>query len=159
MTEDKVFVTQEGYNKLQEELQYLKGPKKRKLAKKLKEASEHGDLRENSEFLYTKDELNMVEARIRELKDTLKNAQIISTTNVSTDKVRIGTTVKVKDLEFGDTIDYMIVGSTESDPEEGKIANDTPMGKALLNNKVGDIVKVEVPVGTIEFEILAIKDK
>ena len=154
MEENKVLLTQEGYNKLQEELAYLKGPKKMEVAAKIKEAKEFGDLSENSEYDEAKNEQALLEAKIAELEAMVRNAEIVD--NISTKEVGIGTLVKLYDYEFEEEIEYHIVGSTEIDLASGKISVESPVGKALFGHKKGDEVDVEVPDGVAKYKILEI---
>ena len=154
MEENKVLLTEEGYNKLQEELAYLKGPKKMEVAAKIKEAKEFGDLSENSEYDEAKNEQALLEAKIAELEVMVRNAEIVD--NISTKEVGIGTLVKLYDYEFEEEIEYHIVGSTEIDLASGKISVESPVGKALFGRKKGEDVDVEVPDGTIKYKILDI---
>ena len=154
MEENKVLLTQEGYNKLQEELAYLKGPKKMEVAAKIKEAKEFGDLSENSEYDEAKNEQALLEAKIAELEVMVRNAEIVD--NISTKEVGIGTLVKLYDYEFEEEIEYHIVGSTEIDLASGKISVESPVGKALFGHKQGDEVDVEVPDGVAKYKILEI---
>ncbi|MCK8816984.1 transcription elongation factor GreA [Natroniella sulfidigena] len=154
---EKVIVSEEGLNKLKEELEYLRGAKRREVAKRIKQALDFGDISENSEYDDAKNEQAFVEGRIKELEQMIKNAEVINKDEIDTTEVSVGTTVTIKDLEEDEEFEYEIVGSTESDPDEKRISNESPLGKALIGNSVGDIIGVEAPVGVIEYEILAIK--
>ncbi|MBR6688851.1 MAG: transcription elongation factor GreA [Clostridia bacterium] len=154
MEENKVLLTEEGYNKLQEELAYLKGPKKMEVAAKIKEAKEFGDLSENSEYDEAKNEQALLEAKIAELEVMVRNAEIVD--NISTKEVGIGTLVKLYDYEFEEEIEYHIVGSTEIDLASGKISVESPVGKALFGHKKGEEVEVAVPDGVAKYKILEI---
>ncbi|OCL28570.1 transcription elongation factor GreA [Orenia metallireducens] len=157
MKEERIVISQEGLDKLKEELQHLRGPKRKEIAKRIKEARALGDISENSEYDDAKNEQAFIEGRIRELEQMLKNAEVINTENIDTGKVSLGTTVKVKDLEFDEEEEFKIVGPTEVDPDENRISNVSPIGKGLIGHKVGDTVEIEVPVGTVKFEILSIE--
>ena len=154
MEENKVLLTEEGYNKLQEELAYLKGPKKMEVAAKIKEAKEFGDLSENSEYDEAKNEQALLEAKIADLEVMVRNAEIVD--NISTKEVGIGTLVKLYDNEFEEEIEYHIVGTTEIDLASGKISVESPVGKAVCGHKKGEEVDVEVPDGIIKYKILEI---
>lgn len=150
-------LTYEGVRKLEDELEYLKTVKRKEVTQKIKTALSFGDLSENSEYDEAKNEQAFVEGRIALLENMLKSARVIDEDDITTDTVSIGCTVKVKDMEFDDEIDYTIVGSAEADPSELKISNESPVGRALIGRKVGDIVEVSVPDGVIKYTVLEIK--
>ena len=156
MEERNVVLTTEGYNKLEEELKYLKGPKKMQVAERIKIAREFGDLSENSEYDDAKNEQALLEARIQDIEGMLRVAKVVEDDEVSTRKVGIGTQVTVHDFEFDEDITYGIVGATEVDIKNNKISNESPVGKALIGAKKGDEVEVETPGGVIKYKILAI---
>ena len=156
MAEKKNVVTYSGLKKIEEELQNLKVNKRREIAAKIKEAREQGDLSENAEYDAAKDEQRDIEARIVDLEKLLKNAEVVVEDEVDSDKINIGCKVDVLDLEYDEEIEFQIVGSTEANSLEGKISNESPVGKALLGKQVGDIVKVETPGGEFEFKVLSI---
>ena len=157
MEERDIVLTTEGYNKLEEELKYLKGPKKMQVAERIKIAREFGDLSENSEYDDAKNEQALLEAKIQDIENMLRVAKVVDDDEVSTRKVGIGTQVTVHDFEFDEDITYGIVGATEVDMKNNKISNESPIAKALLNHKVGDVVTVESPNGNYEIEITEIK--
>lgn len=159
MTEKEVFLTPEGLKNLEEELEHLKSTKRREVAERIKEAISFGDLSENSEYEEAKNDQAFIEGRIITLEKMLRNARVISQEDVSQGVVSVGTTVKLKDLEFGDIVDYTIVGSAESDPANNKISNESPVGQALLGKTKGAVVDVNVPAGVIQYEILDVKFK
>jgi transcription elongation factor GreA len=159
MGEKEVILTAAGLQKLEEELEQLKTVKRREVAARIKEAISYGDLSENSEYEEAKNEQAFIEGRIITLEKMLRNARVISDQEVDTGVVTVGSTVKVKDLEFGDIMEYTIVGSAESDPLQNKISNESPVGIALLGKSKGSIVDVNVPAGTIRYEILEINGK
>ena len=154
----KNILTYEGLQKLENELQDLKIVKRKEVAQKIKEAREQGDLSENAEYDAAKDEQRDIEARIEELEKILKNVEVVDMEEDSNnlDKVSFGLTVKVKDNEFGDEMEFKIVGATEANSLKGKISNESPLGKALIGAKKGDVVSVEAPAGVIEYTILDI---
>jgi transcription elongation factor GreA len=152
----KVLLTSEGLQKLQDELDNLKNVRRKENTAALKIAKSFGDLSENSEYDEAKNEQAEIEARISEIENMLKNAEVIDEDEVATDVASIGTKITVKDVEDGDVNDYLIVGSTEADPMQGKISDESPLGTALLGHKIGEIVTVEAPMGKIEYEILNI---
>jgi len=158
MPENKqIILTYEGVKKIEEELEYLKTVKRKEVSQKIKTAISFGDLSENSEYDEAKNEQAFVEGRIATLENMLKNAKIIDEDEINTDVVSIGSTVKVKDLKYGDELEFTIVGSAEADPTKMKISNEAPIGKGLLGKKVGDVVEIQVPDGIETFEILEIK--
>lgn len=157
MSEKEVILTQEGLKKLEEELEYLKSVKRREVAERIKVAIGYGDISENSEYEDAKNEQAFVEGRIITLEKMLRNARIINNEEVDINTVSIGSVVVLKDLEFGDTVEYSIVGTAESDPFQNKISNESPVGKAILGKKKGSIVDVSVPAGTIQYQIVDIK--
>jgi len=150
-----VVLSPEGYKKLQEELDYLRNVRRKEVAERLKEARALGDLSENSEYDDARNEQAFVEGRIGQLESTLRNAQVIEDDGTAaTGQVRLGSRVKLKDLEYGDILEYTIVGSVEADPANQKISNESPVGKAILGQTKGTIVTVEAPIGNIKYEIL-----
>lgn len=158
--EDQTLVTKEGLKKLKEELEILKTVRRQEVAQRLKEAISYGDLSENSEYEEAKNEQAFVEGRILELEQKIKNAKIISEKRVdakSGKDIDIGTTVTVRNRSEGeDPETYIIVGSTEADPLEHKISNESPIGRALLGKKKGDIVEVPTPAGKFKYEVLKV---
>lgn len=156
MANKQIFLTDEGLRKLEEELEYLKTVRRKEVADAIKVALSFGDLSENSEYDEAKNEQAMVEARIVEVEAMLKQVVILDQEELSTEQVSVGSKVKVLDVEFDEEETYQIVGSTESDPASGRISDESPVGKALLGGKVGDIVEAEVPNGIITFKILEI---
>ncbi len=156
MTEKHVFLTEEGLAKIEGELDELKSVKRKEIAEKIKQALSFGDISENSEYDQAKNEQAQLEERIAKLEMMLRNAKIIEKNEVTTDVVSIGSKVKVKDMEFDEEMEYLIVGSAEADPYNGKISNESPLGNALLGGKLGDILDVHVPDGIINYEILNI---
>lgn len=156
MGEGKVTLTRAGRDKLCNELEQLKGEKRREIAKALAEARAHGDLSENAEYDAAKEAQAMNEKKISEIEETLIRAQIIDDSVMPKDEALLGATVKVRDQEMGEEFDYMLVAEEESDFTENKISVSSPVGKALLGHKVGDIVDVEVPAGVIKYEIILI---
>jgi len=143
----EVILTQEGLDKLQEELDLLSGEKRREVAARIKEAREFGDISENSEYDDAKNEQAMLEARIAQLEEKLRSAQVIDAKDVSTDIVGVGSTVHVKDEKTGKSQKFTVVGSAEANPAELKISNESPVGRALMGKKRNDLVSVPVPKG------------
>ena len=155
-TAKQVILTQEGLKNLENELETLKTVKRKEIAEKIKVALSFGDLSENSEYDEAKNEQAIMEARIVEIEAMLKNVKLIDEHELSTDIIHVGSKVKVKDLEFNETVDYRIVGSSEADPREGRISDESPVGAALLGKKEKDIIKVNTPGGICKYEILEI---
>ena len=155
--EKKNILTSAGLKKLEDELDELIVVKRREVAQKIKEAREQGDLSENAEYDAAKDEQRDIEARIEAIEKILKNAEVVDEDEVSIDAINIGCQVKILDCEFDEELVYKIVGSTEANSLKGKISNESPVGKALLGNKVGDVVTVDTQVGTIQYKVLDIQ--
>ena len=158
MSETKKFImTYEGVKKLEDELEFLKTVKRKEITEKIKVALGYGDLSENSEYDEAKNDQAFTEGRIIQLENMLKNAVVVDESEIPTDKVSVGTIVKVKDYEFDEEVEYFIVGSAEADPMNFKISNESPVGAALLGKKVGEAVEVLVPGGINKFEVLGIR--
>ena len=157
MEAKKNILTYEGLKKYEEELQELKVVKRREVAEKIKEAREQGDLSENAEYDAAKDEQRDIEARIEELEKILRNVEVVDEDEVTLDKINIGCTVTVYDVEFEEEMLFQIVGSTEANSLKGKISNESPVGKALLGAKVGDTVNVETQAGIVQYKVLEIQ--
>ena len=153
----EVYLTQEGYNEKEKRLDYLKGEKRQEVIEKLKTAREFGDLSENAEYDAARDEQAKLEAEIEMLEETLRVAKIVDLGAVKGDTVVVGSKVKLLDIEFEDEEEYSIVGSLESNPNAGLISNESPIGKAIIGKKVGDIVEITTPAGKVEMKILEIK--
>ncbi len=150
------FLTKEGYQKLQEELDYLRTVKREEVANRLHEAMEGGELIENAEYEAAKNEQAFVEGRIQELEIILASAHLIDESQSSPDVVQVGDTVTIQE-EGGEPEVYTIVGAAEANPREGKISNESPIGKAILNHRVGDVVTVEAPAGSYKVTIKKIE--
>ena len=157
MEEKDVILTQEGYDNLQKELNYLKTDKRAEIAERIKVALGFGDLSENSEYDEAKNSQAENEARIAELENKLRHAKIIDEKEIDTETVQIGNVVKVHDLDFDEKIEYTIVGSTEVDLAENKISNESPLGAALLGARKNQTVEVKAPDGVMKYKILSIK--
>ena len=153
----KNIMTYEGIKALEDELEDLKVNRRKEVAQKIKEAREQGDLSENAEYDAAKEEQREIELRIEEIDKILKNAEVIDDSDVDTNKISIGCTVKLKDLEFHEEIEYKIVGSSEANSLKGKISNESPVGKALLGAKKGQTVSVETQAGVIKYKVLGIE--
>lgn len=157
MADKKNILTYEGLRLLEEELQDLKVNRRKAVAEKIKEAREQGDLSENAEYDAAKDEQRDIEARIEELDRILKNAEVVVEDEVEVDVINIGCKVRILDLEYDDELVYKIVGSTEANSLKGKISNESPVGRALLGARVGDVVNVETHSGVLQYKILEIQ--
>ena len=157
MEAKKNILTYEGLKKYEDELENLKVVKRQEVAQKIKEARAQGDLSENAEYDAAKDEQRDIEARIDELEKILKNAEVIVEDEVDLDKINIGCQVKILDIEMNQELNYKIVGSTEANSLKGKISNESPVGRALIGAKTGDIVRVETPGGELEYQVLEIQ--
>ncbi|MEC0247150.1 transcription elongation factor GreA [Paenibacillus chitinolyticus] len=157
MSEKEVLLTQEGLKKLEDELEHLKSVKRREVAERIKVAIGYGDISENSEYEDAKNEQAFIEGRVITLEKMLRNARIVNLDEVDINTVSVGSIVTLKDLEFGDLVEYTIVGTAESDPFLNKISNESPVGKAILGKQKGAKVDVTVPAGVIQYEIMDIK--
>ncbi len=157
MEEKKNILTYAGLKKYEEELQNLKVNRRKEIAEKIKEAREQGDLSENAEYDAAKDEQRDIEARIEELENLLKNAEVIVEDEVDTDKISIGCKVVLFDMEYDEEVAYTIVGSTEANSLANKISNESPVGMALIGRAAGDIVEVDTQAGTIKYEVRSIQ--
>lgn len=150
-------LTRKGEQELQDELNELKSVRRREVAEKIKVALSFGDLSENSEYDEAKNEQGMIESRIAEIEQTLAHAQIIDDDDISTEKVGIGTTVKILDVEMGEEMEFKMVGTKEADIDSGKMSDESPIGKAIMNHKAGEEVDVETPSGAVKMKILEIR--
>lgn len=149
-------VTDEGLRRLEKELEELKTVKRKEIAEKIKVALSFGDLSENSEYDEAKNEQAIIEGRIAEIESQLKNVRVLDENELTNETVHIGSTVRMKDTGTGEELTYRIVGSTESDPLEGKISDESPVGKAVSGHHVGEVVEVETPGGVMNLEIVEI---
>lgn len=157
MEEKKNILTYEGLRRYEDELHELKVVKRQEVAQKIKEAREQGDLSENAEYDAAKDEQRDIEARIEEIEKILKNAEVVVEDEVDLEKINVGCTVKVLDKEFDEEMEFKLVGSSEANSLQGKISNESPVGKALIGAKVGDEVSVETQAGTMVYKVLGIQ--
>ncbi len=158
MSNDEVLLTKNGLKKLQDRLEYLKNVARPACTEKISFARSLGDLSENSEYSAAKEEQSIIEGEVMEIEEKLRKVKMISS-RVDTTKVSVGATVRVHDMSFDEDIEYRIVGSTESDPLNGLLSNDSPAGRALLGAKVGDIVSYEsINSGKIKMKVLEITD-
>ncbi len=157
MPEKEVLLTGDGIKRLEDELHLLKSVKRREIADRIRTAIDFGDISENSEYEEAKNEQAFVEGRIITLEKMLRHARIIDTSEVPPDTVGVGSTVLLKDQDTGEDIEYTIVGSAEADPADYKISNESPVGNALVGKKVGTVVVVKVPAGTLKYQIADIR--
>jgi len=155
----RIILTREGRDKICQELNFHKRDKRREIIKALSEARAHGDLSENAEYSAAKEAQALNEKKISELESTLMRAQLIDDSEVAKDAALIGATIAIKDGKTGEEFDYMLVSEEESDFDLNKISITSPVGKALLGHKVGDKVKIKVPAGVLEYEIVGISRK
>ncbi|SEK42162.1 transcription elongation factor GreA [Paenibacillus sp. OK003] len=157
MANDEVILTQEGLEKLEDELRDLKTVKRKELAARLKLAISYGDLKENSEYHSAKDDQAFMETRILILEKMLTKARVITSDNIDSNKVSIGSTILLNDIEFAEKIEYMLVGPAEADVADNKISYESPLGKELMGKEVGSVIHVNAPMGIIKYELLEIK--
>ena len=153
----EVILTPEGYSKLKDEIQLLSTAKRREVAERIKHAREFGDITENSEYDDAKNEQAMLEHRIATLEERLAHARVIDADEITSDAVSIGTRVRLKDMDANETIEYTIVGSAEANPAEHRLSNESPVGKAIIGRKKGEVVEVAAPRGKLKFKIMDIK--
>ncbi len=156
MSGKNLILTQEGLKTLKNELDDLILVRRKDVAEKIKEARGQGDLSENAEYDAAKEEQAEIENRILEIEDIITNAEVVSNAEVDRDTVSVGCRVKLFDVEFDEEVEYQLVGSTEADPMNGKISNESPIGKAIIGHKAGDTVSFDTPEGTCEYKVLEI---
>lgn len=157
MVDKEVLVTAEGLQKLRDELEYLVTEKRKEVVERIKIAREFGDLSENSEYDSAKEEQAFVEARIQQLEQNIRNAKIIEVAKDSGDTVSIGKTVVFQEIPKGEPEEFTIVGSTESDPLNGKISNDSPLGQGLMGKKIGEEATIQTPGGEMKVKIIDVR--
>ncbi len=155
-TEREIVLTAEGLRRIEQELEHLRTVHRREVADRIRESKAFGEFSENSEYEDAKTEQAFVEGRILELKMILQNASVIEDSDVPTDVVGVGSKVIVRDLDSDDEWEYTIVGSVEADPSEDRISNESPVGEALMDKKVGDTIEVDIPAGTVKYQIVKI---
>lgn len=154
--EREIVLTEEGYNRIREELDHLRTVHRKEIADRIRDSKEFGELSENPEYEEAKNEQAFIEGRILELRKILQTAYVITKDEIDTERVGIGTKVKVRDLDTNDEWEYTIVGSLEANPEDDKISNESPVGQALIGHTVGDIIEVTIPAGIAKYEIISI---
>ena len=157
MEAKKNLLTYEGLKALEDELHDLKVVRRKEVAGKIKEAIEQGDLSENAEYDAAKDEQRDIEARIEEIEKILKNAEVVVEDEVDVNKINVGCTISVLDMEYNEEMEFKIVGSSEANSLKGKISNESPVGKALMGRGIGDVVTVETQAGVFQYKILNIE--
>jgi transcription elongation factor GreA len=153
----EVILTAEGYEKLKQEIEFLQNDKRREVADRIRIAREFGDIAENAEYDDAKNEQALLEARIAKLEEQLSAARVIEADEITSDVVSIGSRVKLKDMDDNKTVEYHIVGSAEANPAEQKLSNESPVGKAILGRKKGEVVEVVAPRGSLKYKIMDIK--
>jgi len=152
----EMYITKEGKREKEERLEYLKNVRRPEVLEKLKTAREYGDLSENSEYDAARSEQGRLESEIQLIEETLRLAVIVDSEDIDNDKIRVGSTVEVLDLEFDEKIEYKIVGTIESDPDKGMISNESPIGKALVGKKKGEVVEIKSPNGSYSVKVIKI---
>jgi len=154
MNKQDTFITEAGLEKLKQELEELKGPRRKEIAERIQEAKELGDLSENAEYGEAKNEQSFAEGRILEIESIIRQATIIKQNAKTSGTVTVGSKIKIRDDK--ETKEYFIVGSSEADPSQGRISNESPIGQAFLGKKVGDIIEIKVPQGSKKFKIVTV---
>ena len=157
MSDNEVVLTADGFKRLSEELEDLTTVKREEISARIKDAREFGDISENSEYNEAKNEQAKLEMRIEDLERKLRNARVLSGSEIKTDVVGIGSEVKLKDEKSGKTISFMVVGSAEADPGQSRFSNESPIGKAIMDHKAKDVVTVQTPRGNAKYKIISIK--
>ncbi|HEY8645049.1 MAG TPA: transcription elongation factor GreA [Gaiellaceae bacterium] len=153
----EVILTADGYKKLQQEIDVLRNDKRREVAERIRVAREFGDIAENAEYDDAKNEQAMLEHKIAQLEERILSARVITKKEISKDTVSVGSHVRLRDLQANKTFEYHIVGSAEANPAENKLSNESPVGKAIIGHKKGDVVEVSAPRGSLKFKVLEIK--
>ena len=153
----EVILTPDGHDRLKEEIEHLSTVKRREVAERIKQAREFGDITENSEYDDAKNEQAMLEHRIATLEERLASARVVNKKEIPTGVVAVGTKVRLRDVDAGETIEYHIVGSAAANPAEHKLSNESPVGKAIMGHKKGETVEVAAPRGSLKFKIMEIK--
>ena len=159
MEAKKNILTYEGLKALEDELQDLKVVRRKEVSQKIKEAREQGDLSENAEYDAAKDEQRDIEARIEEIEKILKNVEVVAEEDIDDTKINVGCHIKIHDYEYDEDLEFSIVGSTQTNSLEGKISNESPLGRALIGKEVGDIVELEMNEEVTKYKVLEIKKR
>ncbi|HET7568623.1 MAG TPA: transcription elongation factor GreA [Gaiellaceae bacterium] len=153
----EIILTAEGYKKLQEEIEFLSTTRRQEIAERIRVAREFGDIAENAEYDAAKNDQAHLEARIAVLEERLKNSRVVTKKEIKSGEVSVGTKVRLKDMGSNKTVEYHVVGSAEANPAEMKLSNESPVGKAIMGRKKGDVVEVSAPRGALKFKIMEIK--
>ena len=153
----ELILTPDGYKKLQEEIELLSTTRRREVAERIRIAREFGDIAENAEYDAAKNDQAHLEARIATLEERLKNARVVTKKEIKSGEVSVGTKVRLKDMSSNKTVEYHVVGSAEANPAELKVSNESPVGKAIMGRKKGDVVEVAAPRGALKFKIMEVK--
>ena len=153
----EIILTAEGYEKLKQEIEFLQTEKRREVAERIRVAREFGDIAENAEYDDAKNEQAMLEHKIAQLEERLLSARVITKKEISKDTVSVGSKVRIRDVAAKQTFEYHIVGSAEANPTENKLSNESPVGKAIMGHKKGDVVEVTAPRGALKFKIVEIR--
>ncbi len=153
---EEILLTEDGYEELKEELKHLKEVKRKEVAEKIKIARDYGDISENAEYDEAKNEQAFVEGRIKKLENMLDNAKVVKKDEINNHTVNLGNTVELKQLDSEEVYTYTLVGSAQADPLNNKISNESPIGSAVIDKKIGEEVQVETPNGKVEYKILSI---
>ncbi|MBI2844796.1 MAG: transcription elongation factor GreA [Armatimonadetes bacterium] len=156
-TDNEIILTATGLKKIEQELELLRTVHRKRVAERIRDSKQFGEFSENAEYEDAKMEQAFVEGRIEDLTKILMHAHVIEDDEVLTDRVGIGSIVKVRDLETSDEWEYTIVGSVEANPAEDKISNESPVGEALIGRKIGDLIQVEIPAGIAHYEVTGIR--
>ena len=153
----EIILTAEGYEKLKQEIEFLQTEKRREVAERIRVAREFGDIAENAEYDDAKNEQALLEHRIATLEERLRSARVLSKKDVAKDVVSVGSKVRLRDIDAKQTVEYRIVGSAEANPAENKLSNESPVGKAIMGHKKGDVVEAPTPRGAKKFKIMDVK--
>ena len=153
----EVILTPEGYEKLKQEIEHLSTEKRREVADRIRVAREFGDIMENAEYDSAKNDQAHLEARIATLQERLTNARVVTKKEIRSGEVSVGTKVRLRDMGSNKTVEYHVVGSAEANPAELKLSNESPVGKAIMGHKKGDVVEAPTPKGTKKFKIMEVK--
>ncbi len=157
MSEKEIILTPDGFKRLSEEIEYLSSIKREEISERIKDAREFGDISENSEYNEAKNEQAKLEMRISNLEHKLRKARVLEGSEIRSDTVGIGSKVKLKEVKHGETYQYTVVGSAEADPGNSRLSNESPVGKAIMGHKAGEIVEVVTPRGSYRYKIVSIK--
>ncbi|SDM39816.1 transcription elongation factor GreA [Halarsenatibacter silvermanii] len=157
MSDNEVLLTEEGYEKLEDELKHLKEVKRKEVAEKIKVARDFGDISENAEYDEAKNEQAFIEGRIKKLENMLDKAEVVKQDEINDHTVNVGNSVELEELDNGEVYEYTLVGSAEADPLNHKISNESPIGQSVIGKSIGDEVEVETPEDTVRYRIISIR--